>query len=294
VRLAPCLFIFIWASGYLAAKYALPYAEPLTFLSLRYFVVAGMMLLVTVATGSNWPSCPSQYFHISVAGILIQAGYLGGVWCAIALGMPAGIAALIVNCQPLLTAMFARSVGEKVGLRQWAGLLLGLAGVALVVSNKVSTTGLSTPSIVLSVFALVAITSGVLYQKRYCPAINARSGQVIQFGASFLVTLPFALVLEENNIQWTGEFVAALLWSVIVLSGVGMSLLYFMIRNGAATQVTSYLYLVPPVTAILAYGLFGEVLSPLAVLGMLVTVAAVALVVRPLRSPQPRLDPVRP
>jgi drug/metabolite transporter (DMT)-like permease len=280
VRLAPYIFIFIWSSGYVVAKYGLPYAEPLTFLSLRYLGVIVVMLLLALAGGAAWPASPGQYFHIAFAGILMQASYLGGVWCAIKLGMPAGVAALIVNTQPILTAILSRSVGERVAPRQWLGLVLGLVGVALVLSNKMSTSGLSVESVLLALFALAAMTIGVLYQKRFCPTFDARTGQVIQFAASLAVTLPLALTLEENTVEWTPEFIAALGWSVLVLSGIGISLLFVMIRNGAATKVTSYLYLVPPVTALMAWLMFDERFGPLSLAGMLVTVVGVALVVR--------------
>jgi drug/metabolite transporter (DMT)-like permease len=294
VRLAPYLFIFIWSSGYLVAKYGLPYAEPLTFLSVRYLCVIAMMLLLALGAGAPWPASPSQLFHIALAGVLMQAGYLGGVWCAIKLGMPAGVAALIVNTQPILTALFSRSIGERVAVRQWLGLVLGLAGVALVLSNKITTSGLSVDAIGLALLALASMTIGLLYQKRYCPAFDARTGQVVQFTAALVVTLPLALVFEENTVIWSTEFIAALTWSVLVLSGIGISLLFVMIRHGAATKVTSYMYLVPPVTSLMAWLLFGESFGPLALCGMLITVAAVALVVHPAPQRRAALDPVRP
>ncbi len=294
VHLAPYLFIFIWSSGYLAAKYGLPYAEPLTFLSLRYLAVIAMMLLLALAAGAAWPATPGGFFHIALAGVLMHAGYLGGVWCAIKLGMPAGVAALIVNTQPILTAVCSRSLGERVAARQWLGLVLGLVGVVLVLSSKISTSGLSADSIVLALLALVSMTVGLLYQKHFCPSFDARTGQVIQFTASLAVTLPLALVFEDNAIEWTPEFIAALSWSVLVLSGIGISLLFVMIRNGAATKVTSYMYLVPPVTALLAWLMFDERFGMPALCGMLITIIGVALVVRPQASRPPVLGALRP
>ena len=280
VRAAPYLFIFVWSSGYVVAKYGLPYVQPLTFLCLRYLCVITMMGALTLWSRAPWPHSSRQVMHIAIAGILIQAGYLGGVWCAIKLGMPAGLAALIVNTQPILTAVLSRAVGEQVNRRQWLGLVLGLVGVTLVLWNKIFDAGLSWASVALTIFALLSMTFGVLYQKRYCPHFDVRTGQVLQFVASLAVTAPCAMFFEDHTIVWAPEFFAALGWSVFVLSGVGISLLFMMIRHGAATKVTSYLYLVPPVTAIMAWLMFGERFDALALCGMAVTVFGVALVVR--------------
>jgi drug/metabolite transporter (DMT)-like permease len=280
VRAIPALFIFIWSSGYVVAKFGLPYASPLTFLCLRYALVVAFMGTLAWILRATWPRTGLEATHIAIAGILMQAGYLGGVWCAIKLRMPAGVAALIVNTQPILTAILSRSIGERVSARQWVGLVFGLVGVGLVVASKMSIGHLDALPVALCVFALLAMTIGVLYQKRYCPHFDLRSGQVIQFAASLAVTLPLALTLEDNSVTWSGEFIASLAWSVLVLSGGGISLLFLMIRRGAATQVTSYLYLVPPVTALMAWLMFHEQLDLTSLIGMAVTVIAVALVVR--------------
>lgn len=281
---APWAFIFVWASGYIAAKYGLPYAEPLTFLSLRYAAVIVLMLVLSTVGRAPWPSDRRTIGHIAVAGILIQAGYLGGVWCAIRLGMPAGVAALIVNTQPILTGLLSPSVGESVSRRQWAGLVLGFVGVTLVVSNRIVAFSLPPAALALCLFALGTMTVGVLYQKRNCPSFDPRSGQVIQFAASLVVTLPFALLLENNQISWTSSFWFALAWSVFVLSGIGISLLFLMIRTGTVTTVTSYFYLAPPLTALMAWLAFGETLSLVGWIGMAITLVGVALVVRQPRS----------
>jgi drug/metabolite transporter (DMT)-like permease len=279
VRVAPWLFILIWSSGYVVAKLASPHAEPLTFLLLRYAGVLIVMATLAAIARAPWPSW-RQAGHIAVAGIGIQAGYLGCVWFVIAQGMPAGVVALIVNLQPVLTGVAGPLVGERVSRYQWLGLVLGFAGVALVVSTKLGAgAGMTIGTVALSVVALVSMTAGTLYQKRFCPAFDLRTGQVVQFAASFLVTLPFALAGEELRVEWTPEVVGALLWSVFVLTGGGISLLFLMIRHGAATRVTSYLYLVPPVTAIMAWLMFGEVFQPIAAAGMALTIAGVALVV---------------
>jgi drug/metabolite transporter (DMT)-like permease len=280
IRAAPWLFIVIWASGYVVAKAASPHADPLTFLLVRYAGVLVFMVALARIARAPWPSSRVEALHIAVAGIGIQAGYLGGVWVAIAQGMPAGVVSLVVNLQPVLTAVAGPLVGERVSGRQWLGLVLGFAGVALVVSSKLGGDGMTIASVGLSVLALLSMTAGTLYQKRFCPRFDLRTGQVIQFAASFAVTLPFALASEELRLEWTPEVIAAMLWAIVVLTGGGISLLFLMIRHGAATRVTSYLYLVPPLTALLAWIMFGERFRPIAAAGMAVTIAGVALVVR--------------
>jgi len=281
IRAAPWVFVLIWASGYVVAKAAAPYADPLTFLLVRYAGVLVFMAILAGIARAPWPSSPREALHIAVAGVGIQAGYLGCIWVAIADGAPAGVVALIVNLQPVLTAVAGPLVGERVSARQWLGLCLGFAGVALVVSSKLGgADGISAAGVALAVVALITMTAGTLYQKRFCPRFDLRTGQIIQFAASFAVTLPFALALEDLRLEWTPSVIAAMLWAIVVLTGGGISLLFVMIRHGAATRVTSYLYLVPPLTALLAWLLFGERFGPIAWAGMAVTIAGVALVVR--------------
>ena len=280
LRFLPAIFIFIWASGYVVAKYGLPYAEPLTFLCLRYLGVILFMGVLAVTMRAPWPA-RSAWPHIAVAGVLMQAGYLGGVWCAVKLGMPAGLAALIVNTQPILTAVLGPAIGEKTQGRQWIGLGFGIIGVGLVVANKISVVQLSAASIALAVMALLSMTIGTLYQKKTCPSFDVRTGQVIQFLASLILTLPFALMLETQTILWTPEFFGAMAWSIFVLSGVGISVLFILIRNGEATKVTSYMYLVPAVTAVMAWLMFGERFTVTAAVGMAIALLGVALVVKP-------------
>ncbi len=279
MRATPFAFVVIWASGFVVAKYAAPYAEPLSFLVLRYAGVVVLMLALALMARAPWPR-GRQVLHIAVAGVGIQAGYLGGVWAAVAAGMPAGVAALVVNLQPVLTAAFAGLLGERLGGRQVTGLLLGFAGVALVVSNRLTTEGLSPVTLGLTVMALLAITIGTLYQKRFCPQFDLRTGQVVQFVASVVVTLPFALAFESFRFDWTPQLVGALAWSVLVLTGGGISLLFLMLRRGAAAQVTSYFYLVPGITALMAFAMFGEALGVVAIGGMVLTVLGVALATR--------------
>ncbi|MFZ6688271.1 DMT family transporter [Undibacterium sp. SXout11W] len=281
-RSLPGVFIFIWASGFVAAKYGLPYAEPLTFLSMRYLGVVILMLTLALVMRAPWPA-RQEWLPIAIAGVLMQAVYLGGIWCAVKLGMPAGMAALIANTQPILTAIMGPIIGERIRGKQWLGLAFGIAGVGLVVANKISVVHLSLASVALAIMALLAMTSGTIYQKKTCPSFDVRTGQVIQFGASLLVTIPLALLLETQTVLWTPHFFIAMAWSIFILSGVGISVLYVLIRHGEATKVTSYMYLVPAVTALMAWLMFGEKFTLTAVVGMVIALIGVALVVRPSR-----------
>jgi drug/metabolite transporter (DMT)-like permease len=280
LRVAPWLFIAIWSSGYLVAKAAARHADPLTFLSVRYAGVIAMMGILALIARAPWPAARNHWLHLAVSGVLIQAGYLGGVWLAIARGMPSGLVALIVNLQPVLTGAAGLLVGERVTRRQWLGLVLGFAGVALVVSSKLGGGGVTSAGVALAVAALLSITAGTLYQKRFCPVFDLRTGQVIQFAASLAVTLPLALATEPMRLEWTPDLIAAYGWAVIVLTGGGISLLFLMIRHGAATQVTSYFFLVPLVTTLLAWAVFDEQLHGVVLIGMAATLVGVALVLR--------------
>jgi drug/metabolite transporter (DMT)-like permease len=276
-------FVCLWSTGFIVAKLGLPYAPPLTFLILRCATCVLVLMPVVLLTRAPWPR--GRIVHVALAGLLLQAGYLGGVWSAIKSGMPAGLSALIVGMQPILTAAAAPLIGERVRPRQWFGLLLGLAGVALVVYARISLAGLSPASIGLCALALVSITAGTMYQRRFCPQFDLRTGTVIQFAATVLALLPFAVALEGfdpalSKVQWNAHFTAALLWSVFALSIGAIFLLFKLISRNEATQVTSLLYLTPPTTAIMAWLMFGEALSPAGLLGMAVAVTGVAFVVK--------------
>jgi drug/metabolite transporter (DMT)-like permease len=279
----PFLFVLIWSTGFIVAKFGLPYAPPLTFLVLRFVGVLAFLLPLVAVMRAPWPV--GQIRHIAVAGVLVQAGYLAGVWCAIKLGMPAGLSALIVGLQPVLTAFAAPLIGESLRARQWVGLVLGLCGVGLVVANKITLIGLSWQSIALCLLALGSITIGTLYQKRYCARFDLRTGTAIQFAASLVAVLPFAVLFEDfspalQSVQWTPQFVGAWLWSVLALSIGAIFLLFALIRKSAATQVSSLMYLTPPTTAVMAWLIFGESFSIVGALGMLLAVTGVAFVVR--------------
>jgi drug/metabolite transporter (DMT)-like permease len=279
----PLFFVVLWSTGFIAAKYGLPYAPPLSFLILRCLGAVLILLPVVLVTRAPWPR--GRILHVALAGLLLQAGYLGGVWSAIKIGMPAGLSALIVGMQPILTAFAAPLIGERVTPRQWLGLVLGLSGVALVVYAKISLTGLAPAAIALCVLALLSITAGTMYQKRFCPHFDLRTGTVIQYATTALALLPFAVGLEGLepdlvNIHWTPQFMGALLWSILALSIGAIFLLFRLISRNDATRVTSLLYLTPPTTAVMAWLMFGESLSLLGLLGMAVAVAGVAFVVK--------------
>lgn len=284
LSVVPLTFVLIWSTGFIVAKFGLPYAPPLTFLLLRFVGVLIFLMPIVLVLRAPWPQ-GRQIGHIAIAGMLMHATYLAGVWCAIKLGMPAGLSALIVGLQPVLTAFAAPLVGERLRARQWLGLVLGLCGVGLVVANKISLIGLSASAIFLCLMALVAMTMGTLYQKRFCPKFDLRTGAIIQFIASFAVTLPFAVVFEDfdlslHTVAWTPHFIGALLWSVLALSIGAIFLLFALLRTSAATRVASLLYLTPPVTAVMAWLMFGEVFSLTGAAGMAIAVVGVAFVVR--------------
>jgi len=280
-RLYPFLFVFLWSTGFIGAKYGLPYAEPLSFLLTRYGFVIALMLLIALATRAPWPKQPAQWLHIGISGVLVQAIYLGGVFVAIKHGLPAGVTALVVGMQPLLTAFGAGwLLGEKVSGRQWGGLALGFVGVGLVVSGKFGDAALG-PMLIPALIALLGITAGTLYQKRFCAKFDLRSGSVIQFVPTAVVTAIAIALFEDFRIEWTGQFVFALGWLVLVLSIGAISLLNLLIRSGSAVNVASLFYLTPLSTALIAWFIFGEKLTLTAAAGMLLAVSGVYLVARP-------------
>ena len=274
---APAVFVLLWASGFIGAKLGLPYAEPMTFLSVRMAAVVMLLGLIALATQPPWPS-RAGVIHSAVVGLLVHGCYLGGVFVAIDHKLPAGFAALVVSLQPVLTSTLAnRLLGERVILRQWLGLALGIAGVYLVVHGH--TQGGAPPiAWAAAAVALVGITIGTLYQKRFGGGIDWRTGFFIQYAAAGSLFALGALGFETRHVQWTGEFLFALAWLVFVLSFGAIWLLYFLIRRQAATRVVSLFYLTPPFTALMAWLLFGERLEPLALAGMAVCVVGVALV----------------
>lgn len=279
--LAPAVFVLLWSTGFIFAKMGLPYAEPFTFVALRYAAVVALMLPLALALRASWPARAIDVVHLVIAGLLLHAVYIAGVFASIYHGLPAGISALIVGLQPVLTAtLVGPLLGERVTARQWLGLMLGLAGVALVLGDKLAFDRATGGAVVLAVTALIGITVGTIYQKRFCTSADMRSSAVIQFAAAGLACLAVALPLETMRVEWSGEFLFALAWLVVVLSIGTVSLLYLLLRRGAAAKTASLFYLVPPVTALFAWALFGETLGAVALAGMGLVAVGVALVQR--------------
>ncbi|MCE2679582.1 MAG: DMT family transporter [Burkholderiales bacterium] len=271
-------FVLIWSTGFIIARLSMPYAPPLSFLFFRYVGACVVLLPLVVFQGVAWPKA-EQWPKIGLAGLLLQAGYLGGVWVAIKLGLPAGISALVVGMQPLLTGILSGWFGEAVSRRQWFGLLAGFVGVGVTVSSKWSVDGIHWHNLIWIVGALFAITLGTLYQKYKCKPFDTRSGAFVQYLASALFTLPLAFWLErEAAWEINSSVVIAYVWAVLGLSIGAIALLFELIRRGNATRVSSLFYLTPPVTALMAWALFREALSLSAIAGMLIAVSAVALV----------------
>ena len=288
---APALFVLLWSTGFVGAKYGLPYAPPFTFLGLRLVTAAVLLAVCAAALPSGRTTVRRtrrhQYGHAAVAGLLLHAGYLGGVFYAISVGVPAGVSAVVVSLQPVLTALLAtRLLGERPGLRQWTGLALGVAGVALVVAPDLAGSGtgpVPVRGLLACIVALAATTAGTLYQKRHGDEVPLLWGTAVQYTAAAAVLLTAAVATERMTVVWTGDFLLALGWLVLALSIGAVLLLLLLLRRGTASSVASLFYLVPPATAVEAYLLFGERLAALSLVGLAVTVIGVALVVVPAR-----------
>lgn len=282
---APVLFVLLWSTGFIGARFGLPYAEPFTLLLIRFSLSTVLLAVLSVALRAPWPRTAAGFGHSMVAGLLLHAVYIGGVFLAISLGMPAGITSLIVGTQPIFTAMFAQSMlREHVAPRQWLGLLLGFVGVGLVVGEKLlgqsaSAQAISAGGMAAALCALFGTTAGTLYQRRFCGNIALTSGSAIQYAATSVVMLVLALTTETMQITWSFTLVATIAWLILALSLGAILLLFWLIRQNAASQVASLFYLVPPITALEAYVLFQERLGWLALVGMLFAAAGVALVI---------------
>ena len=274
---APGLFVFLWSTGFIGAKYGLPNAAPLSFLLVRYLLVIGLMLVLAWATKAPWPKGGRLWLRIGISGLLVHAAYLGGVYLSIANGLPVGVSSIIVGLQPLLTAVGAAALlSERIVPRQWLGLVLGLCGTLLVVSARVNG-GFGLVGLPAAFGALFGITAGTLYQKRFCPNFDYRTGAIIQFVPAAVVTGLAMSFYEDYRVEWTTQFILALSWLSIVLSFGAVGLLNFLIRTGTATNVASLFYLVPPCTAVIAWLAFDEALSGLVMLGMALAVSGVYL-----------------
>ncbi len=287
----PVVFVLIWSTGFIVARYGMPHAPPLSFLALRYALSMACFLAWIGWAKVAWPQSRDQWLHLSVTGVLMHAAYLGGVWVAVKAGMGSGLSSLVVGFQPVLTAIwmaYSTRGGDQPGVsrRQWLGLLLGFVGLLMVVWRKLS---LGTPldhvtpaNMAFALAALLSITVGTLYQKRFVKACDVRSANTVQLLAALVVTLPFAW-METEAMRWNGELVGAMAWSVLGLTVGGSSLLYILIQRGAAASVTSLMYLVPPTTAMMAWLLFDEPITWATLVGTALTALGVSWVVRPSR-----------
>jgi drug/metabolite transporter (DMT)-like permease len=281
VSAAPALFVLLWSTGFIGSRYGIPYAEPFTLTAYRMAIVVALLTIIAFAFRAPWPRGWKNIAHIAIAGLCVHAIYLSGVLYAIKWQLPLGFIALIAGLQPLFTALISRSLfQERLRFSQWLGIVAGLIGVLLVVASKYVDGEVKLLALVAATIAMMGITFGTLYQKRFCQNMDIRTGGVIQFGATGIVVFALSFLFETRIVEWTPQFIFSLFWLAIVLSLGAISLLYLLIRQGAATKVTSLFFLTPAVTAIMAYLLFNESLSVLAIVGLGVSACGVALVSR--------------
>ncbi|MEP7154899.1 MAG: DMT family transporter [Betaproteobacteria bacterium] len=271
-------FVTIWGSGFIATKIGIQYAAPFTFLALRF--AFGLLCLIPLVAWLKpaWPQTQSQWMHIIVAGLLMHAVHLSGSHYAQYLGMPAGIAAVILALQPLATAMIAIAwFGERPRRLQWVGIALGFAGVALIVWHKIDVRAVTAGSLVAVVTGLVALTAGTLYQRRFCPTVDLRSGALIQFAVSLVAILPLAFIFEDAKVQWSWPLLGSIAFLVIFASILGVNALHTLMRRGEATRVTSMMYLPPVFAVAMEYLVFNVVPTALSIAGIVITSVGVAL-----------------
>jgi len=289
-RLAPALFVLLWSTGWISAGFAAPYAEPLTFLVLRYVFAGAALLVLCLAVGAAWPRRPADWGHALVSGVMLHGIYLGGVWWAIANGVPTALSGLIAALQPLMTAMAAPFVvGERLTGLQWLGILAGLIGLVIAIAPRLA--GLQWDAVLIAVvpigvnvLAMLGVTLGTIYQKRHLQVADLRSTAMLQYVGALAFTLPLAFLLEDLRIVWNVELVLVMLWSVFGLSIGAIALLLYVIRRGQVSRAASLIYLVPPVVAIQAFVFFGDPLTLPMVVGTAIVVIGVYLTNRPVRT----------
>lgn len=286
--LLPGLFVFLWSTGFIGSKIVMQHAPPLTFLALRLILAAIVLVPLLILLPCKWPDKWSNYLHSAIVGALVHGLYLGGVFMAISLGTGAGLSALIVGLQPLLTlCLSVIFIGEKAGPLKVAGVLVGLVGFAIVIKDQITLSLLTTSGLILCSASLLGISAGTVYQKRITTGIDLLPGVFIQYIGATLALLPFAILLEPFEINWNIEFILASAWLILGLSVGAVVLLMRLIQSSEAGDVASLFYLVPPLTALEAFLLFGEALSPIAISGMLLSVLGVAMV---LHAPKRKLQ----
>ena len=276
----PIIFVLLWSTGFIGAKMGMPHAEPFTFLAYRFMIASAIFVLLLLVMRVPWPKDGRTWMHAAIVGSMMHGIYLGGVFFAVKNGTSGGISALIVGVQPLLTAVFAGVLlSERLSKKTWLGFILGFVGISLIVWHQAGDTG-GWVGISSCIAGLVAVTTATLYQKRFATSIDLRVGSAIQFAAAAVLMWVFAISSETMVVDWTGEAIFAMAWLVLVLSIGAVTLLYILIRQGAAYKVASLFYLVPPVVAVEMYFLFGETLSMTALIGMAIAVIGVALVTK--------------
>ncbi|MCY1668078.1 DMT family transporter [Rhizobium sp. SL86] len=285
-RLAPLVFVFLWSTGWIVAKIAATHADPLTFLAMRHALAAAAFAGMAVLVRATWPSSRLAAAHGFVSGILLHGLYLAGLWWAIGQGVPAGLSGIIAGLQPLLTGLFALALlGERLSRGQSAGLVLGFSGIVIAVSPQFAglfstgLTGLAFP-VLVNLAAMLSVTLGTLYQKRFLGAGDLRTIAVWQYLGAVVVTLPLALLLEDLHFDWTLAAIGAMAWSVFGLSMGAVGLLLYLIRRGQVSRAASLIYMVPPLVAVEATVIFGEPLSVPMIVGTVIVVMGVYLVNR--------------
>ncbi len=280
-RLIPLLFVFLWSTGFIGSKWGSPYAEPATFLLVRMIITASILLLFLPINRRQWPTKPVDYLHSALVGILIHGVYLGGVFKAIHMGVDAGLSALVVCLQPVLTVVLAALfLSESLGLAKILGVITGFVGAVLVVTQTSTPMFELTGGLLFCLLSLIGITVGTLYQKRFCTGVALIPGVTIQYIGTILFLAPLAYTFESMHIEWAPDFIFALVWLVLVLSLGAVALLMLLIDRGEAGKVASLFYLVPPLVAVEAWYLFDEELTPLALVGIVITAVGVMLVMQ--------------
>ncbi|MGO4572228.1 DMT family transporter [Microvirga sp. 2TAF3] len=280
-RLAPPLFVVIWATGFIVARIIAPYAEPLTFLLVRYLLAILVLGLIILAARASWPKTVRDWRNSLIAGVLLHGFYLGGVFWAVKNGLPAGIMALVAGLQPLATGILSKPLlGEQVSPRRWAGIGAGFLGALLVIWPKLGDGGVSPEALGAGILAMLSITFGTIWQKRTAGTLDLRVNATIQYMGAAAVTVPMVLLTEQGRMELTLPLLGALAWAVLGLSIGAIGLLLYLIRRGAVVGVATLLYLVPPVAALMAFALFGETLSTIQIIGMAFAALGVAVASR--------------